>query len=897
MVFIRLWRKVRGACRKGYSFEELADICTVLGLFSGANVNPDFIRQLAAFQMLRDTFGLELVDHRDPPAPGDTGADRLHILALWVGPTAKKWGWAVNQLLERVQHHSRVEYHRPRRPELIKLLRENLDPLSVVAGFDPANAADTWHAVPTHTLRFAEVLAKIAASPFNVGEILYLVTADPHVDGDDPFPLQEGNEALDSPLGVPDDVYEFSLWKLRHKLLEVRVVDDDAYAWSWPRIAHALQQDLGFHHADVLALGEHFFPDVLTASGHHVSIAKRRYTTPLAAADTAPLMWNTPPEGPFHYDSGNDTLWTRLPLRDGEIIEQLTHLRQLGASERRAVQNLTFAPRRTLATFALLFDDFAEAERHLIEHHEEARWTWFQRQFARCHRRCHVIAEHLTHHVQAATGQKEPEGSRVASLILRHLFADENLAASPWEKDDGHTPGVAWTPPQGGAFAALLGLSGTGLLAEYTAAGGALAWRDVSGALSVFGHERDRHNCPVPTILPALDASVPLDEQQFVTVLNGLAMRNADDAWLGGAEGFTVTWTGALLLDEAGSYEFWAGGPTPAGEAPREEDCEHQRWRVTLKRGQHTWLLLKHNWHEEHDDAASKVPLKRGVYELTIKLAQHRPSIHRDEDARRQHTGFEVKYAGPDTGRRPIALPHHRLFRVAKNTTLADGITGLAGVPADFLAAYYTSTLRDIRRTYQRAFKALLFAHRFRLSAEPLGRSALGARVHARSQRALRGAQRLPQRRGLRASRRGLRFQPAPAPGRLSRAVAGPGPARAADRSAPPGHLRLVGADLRLHAGEGRRRARIRSPAVAALRRGRGEASRRSRPPAAPHGRRRPALAAGPALLPRSERPDLLRQLRRSRGRSLGRPGVARRRVDSAPPAPLLRQGHPRRAA
>jgi hypothetical protein len=33
-----------------------------------------------------------------------------------------------------------------------------------------------------------------------------------------------------------------------------------------------------------------------------------------------------------------------------------------------------------------------------------------------------------------------------------------------------------------------------------------------------------------------------------------------------------------------------------------------------------------------------------------------------------------------------------------------------------FLKLLYTSTLRDMRRTYQRAFKALLFARRFELS-------------------------------------------------------------------------------------------------------------------------------------------------------------------------------------
>ena len=36
--------------------------------------------------MLRDEFALRLIDPRTIPAPGATGADRTHILALWVGP-------------------------------------------------------------------------------------------------------------------------------------------------------------------------------------------------------------------------------------------------------------------------------------------------------------------------------------------------------------------------------------------------------------------------------------------------------------------------------------------------------------------------------------------------------------------------------------------------------------------------------------------------------------------------------------------------------------------------------------------------------------------------------------------------------------------------------------------
>ena len=52
-----------------------------------------------------------------------------------------------------------------------------------------------------------------------------------------------------------------------------------------------------------------------------------------------------------------------------------------------------------------------------------------------------------------------------------------------------------------------------------------------------------------------------------------------------------------------------------------------------------------------------------------------------------------------------------------KEQTLAAGTGGLSAGAAAYLGGLYVSSLRDIRRTYQRAFKALLFAHRFALSA------------------------------------------------------------------------------------------------------------------------------------------------------------------------------------
>jgi hypothetical protein len=718
-VFIRLWRKLRESCCFCYSFAHLRDICDVLHLFNGGALNPDFIRQLAAFQMFRDDFHLELVDKTDKPVPGAIDADRTHLLAFWVGPTAAKWKWAVQQLLESIEHHAQRHYKRSRRaPEFVKLLASNLDPLSRLAGFDPASADDNWHSVPTHTLRFAEVLAKIYSSDFSVEEIFYLFTAGDHLDGNDPFPLDEQNEALDLPLDLPDEQPEHSLWHLRRKLLEAPVTDEDVHECHWKRIAAELHEDFGFASAEILAFGQHFFPETLERAGHHVDSAARRFTSSLLAGNTSAPIWNLPAEGPFHYDDAAQLLSTQLPLSDRAVIAKLTHVRHLKAEEQSAIQDLYFQPRAMLARFALLFSDFASAQWHLIEEREEnERWNYFRRQFVLCHHRARIIAEHLTHHVAAVTGQRCQEGDEPAWIILRNLFSDENKATDSWENDLGTTPPVTWTPPPaGGAFAALLGLVGTGLLAEYQPKGGAVIWRDVSGTLSAFGMERDKENCPVPTVLPAMSTDLAGEQMKFVSVLNGFLMKDSSGEWLGGAQGFQVNWTGALLVDHDGTYEFWAGAPTPGEEKPDSEAAQHRRWRVMLKRGQRTYVLLSHHWPGEEEYRHTSLPLKRGAYEITVEFIQPTPEFSSDEHVHRQHTGFQIKYSGPDTGCERMELPHSRLFAILKDKTLGDNIPTLGAGALSFLNQLYVSSLRDIRRTYQRAFKAALFAHRFGLS-------------------------------------------------------------------------------------------------------------------------------------------------------------------------------------
>ncbi|TDR82725.1 neuraminidase-like domain-containing protein [Paludibacterium purpuratum] len=712
-VFIRLWRKLQccGAIR--LSMNDLADCYAVLMPIGGGMA---FLRELASLLLLHEECHVALRDGHDH-APG-SGADRLHILALWVGSGARKWSWAVAQLLHGVRPAA-LRRHRchDRPPQFIKLLEQNLDPLSRLAGFDPATAGLEWHAKPSATLRFAEVLAKLYASAFSVGEVLYLFSADAHLDGDDPFPLQTANEALDLPLDLPDELHEASLWHLRRELLALTVAPHDAHHWTWARISASLRDDFGFQPpagGDTWqTLGQHFFPSMLGASP-----LDRRFGVPLPGSN--PLMWNTPLDGPFQYDAATQSLWTQLPLRDEAVIEKLAAMRPLAtAAEQQAVQNLYFLPRLALAPFAFLFDDYAAAERLLIEcGDEDERWAFFQHQFALCHARCRQIACHLARHAQRA----DEGGEQVAWAVIRNLWGDENRGLAPWENDNGAEPPVLWQPrPNGCGFAALLGLTGTGLMGEFGVGANNTLWRETRGPLTAFDAVRNHRNTPQPTVIPALGASLSAQQMQTLTLHNGYALSDEDGVLLGGVQGFVVRWRGVLLIEEAGDYHFLAGAPSRDGEVPDFEQAEERRWRVQLARGQRTWQLLNHRWDDQQEHAHPHLPLARGAYQLTIEFEQPEP---RGEDCDCQeprpfHTGFALKYKGPDSDEHWIALPLCRLYLQDKDGTLGQGIKQRDNsVLNNYLDARYVSTLRDIRRTYQRAFKGMLFASRFDLSAK-----------------------------------------------------------------------------------------------------------------------------------------------------------------------------------
>ncbi len=471
-------------------------------------------------------------------------------------------------------------------------------------------------------------------------------------------------------------------------------------------------------------------------------------------------------------------MWVQLPLRDEAVAAKLSVLPQLSGLEPAAVQDLYFAPRVDLAFVAFLFPDWQSAEIHLIQEPDPGkRWNYFRRNFALANARRRTIATYLAKHVAHRTDCPAEELESVAGLVLSSLLSDENTG-TPWESDSGVPPSVMWTPaPSGGAIPALLGLTGTGLLGEYqvvqpgtpgaspsqgtttaatsgpAAAPGTVApapslatapaagpsaassaelgvppsssaatnfelvWRDVRGPLAAFGHERDHTNAPVPTVIPAV--GLPASSSALVSLHNGYAVKAADGRRLGGAEGFRVRWCGVLLIEQEGEYAFHAGAPAPEGERPDFERASKSQWRLTLKRGSKTWVVLNHQWAGDPTPENSMPRLRGGAYQIVVEYNQPAPDFAGSQ-IHLQHSGFEVKYSGPDSGGCLVALPLKRLYRDFQNNTLDHGITFLPSSKnaQAFLKAFYTSTIRDMRRTYQRAFKALLFAGKLRLSAK-----------------------------------------------------------------------------------------------------------------------------------------------------------------------------------
>jgi hypothetical protein len=676
-VFIRFWRQVRGH-HKTVSFSLFADICRTLHLFNGDDINPDFVRQMVSLFMLRDLFQL-------PFSHQGKG-----LLTLW-SPTATSDESTIELLLSHIQKYAKTLYGCPINADVKVAVVSHLKSLSRLVGFTDAH---DWNSNPTCTLRFAEILAKVFAANCTVDQLLFFFTVD---ETPSPFPLSSKPHMMEDPLHCPEHCEE-DLWKLRHKLLSAQVSEETVHEWTWHRIENTLRGELGWVHDDstsdpLIQLGEHFFPSILIEHGYRVPKENTLFRTKLPADCTVPSGWQTPPYGPFRYHSTSSELVVQVPCRDKDVFEQLLRIHQLKPVEQQAVKDLYYAPRLAIVPFALIFSNFAEASEQLVQERDEMdRFAFFQQQFALFYRRCQIIAEHLASHV--ASINKAKENVAVAWQVLKQLIADENTSVS-WENDSGIPPAdFKWNRHlTGGAFAALLGLTGTGLRGEYKV-GNTVRWSEIRAPMRAFDNRRNEENVPVPMIIPDLAIKTTSQQEHYVTFHNGFGIGEESTHQLGGVESFQVHWTGTLLIERHGAYKFTATQPRSC-----DDSCT-----VVLERGGKVWTVarlkeeIEPNW------------LHRGTYEISIHYKSK--DLKFEGEVHRAHTGIQINYRGPDTADETCTLPLDKLFIQCKDGPMAVESKGTA---EEYVKRYYP-TLRDIRRTYQRAFKAILLTQTFHLS-------------------------------------------------------------------------------------------------------------------------------------------------------------------------------------
>lgn len=719
----RLYRQIQKKNTGCYTLAELTRLVSDMGWMSDDPANPEldphFLEQFVALDMLRTVFGIcPFFDHE---------GESLSMSALLAGPDNNPhWEAVLGHFVNGIVDHCDAgkEPADCHRPEYRKLLVSQIELAAYLAGFRSDTVPEQrWHHQFTNIIRFAERLYRICASPFSLGQLQFILTADEQLAGDDPAPLQTRNEAREYPFDLPDNELEYSLASLREKLLAIALSEDEIAAWDWPTIDARMRADFsysGFQGTDLLfELGAHFFPGMLERLGYTLTNEQKQFR--VALSNTAPLMWNTGSVTPFRYDpAGNGELFATVPLSTEKVLTKLQEVRQLTPDEQEAVQKLLYAPVRMLAPFAFLFPDFNEAKRILIETKgEEERWHYFQQAVATYYRSCEVISEQLTNHLGVVLG-KDKLDPQLSWKILSHLYADDNPAATDWEQDTGQSPAVQWEHHwQAGAFSALYGLKGTGIKVEYRDLDSdALIWREVRGSMEAFSPRQNSDDSPVAGIIPAIDYSHPT-HISIANIRNGFAFGTPNGDLLGGAQGWEAHARGLLFVEETGIHQFRAGAPTPEGEIPDFERVRHCKWRLELKRGSKVFHVLDHNWSNPAtpSDCSVEMHLKRGVYEMDWYFQQPQPGFTNLEEDCPQPTGWAVKWIIPAKAEWHV-IPIEHLYADCPVGDLSEGLT-LPVEVSESLAWQYHASVRGMRRTMLRALSAGKLLHGLGVSAEP----------------------------------------------------------------------------------------------------------------------------------------------------------------------------------
>lgn len=717
---IRLSRQLEKAGISCYTCEDLVLIAEKLSWITydvdglSQTIDPYFLEQFVALDMLRAECGICFKFK-------DEDGEYVYLTDLLEGPSGANWDNALTYFIDKIVEkcNEGKEADKCRSPQFIKLVVEHIDILSKLAGFrDDADDNCKWYFQFTNIIRFAQVLQRICDSVYTAGQLQFIFTADGQLVGDDPYPQQTQNEALEYPFNIPDNLGGFDLESLREKLLNVELEQSDIDQWTWHKIDAHLQTDFGYTGTGFLDMSKRFFPEMMESMGYSLTNADKQFQETLAVGDTSPPMWNTGSVTPLFYIPG--FLICRIPFKKSELIEKLQSIRQLEDPEEEAVQNLFFAPHLALTPFDAFFENSAEAHSVLIEtEDEQARLEYFRNSFARFYKKCQIITNHFTTHISEVLAMPDLD-ERVVWKILAHLYANDNPALSTWEVDTGLPPNMRFPDKiQAGAFSALANLTGTGVKGTFKNIDGDIVWREIKGGLTAYGEIENRDDCPIPTVVPHLDptlANVPL----IAVVRNGFALTNGTPSKvLGGVQGYEVEYKGVLYVTESGTYKFRAGAPTAEGEIPDFNQAKHSQWQLVLKRGNMAWIVLDNDWDtpDTPGDCSVNLQLKRGAYDVCFAFKQPEPSLQNMEEGCPQPTGWQIKWTTPYQPEWHT-IPISHLYHKEPFGDLSDSVQHLHATALDYLKEQYQPCIAGMRRTAIQVFASGLLMHGSGISAE-----------------------------------------------------------------------------------------------------------------------------------------------------------------------------------
>ena len=163
----------------------------------------------------------------------------------------------------------------------------------------------------------------------------------------------------------------------------------------------------------------------------------------------------------------------------------------------------------------------------------------------------------------------------------------------------------------------------------------------LTGAMSVFTMPATSGSAG-PTIVSKLDFTLPA-EHEFALIRNGLR-RETDGLPLAGAEEFTAHWSG-VPSSRVGHVHVLVMRRRRTASDPISK-CNHNKWRVNLRRGQKT-SAAELSLGGQQAPTAFPAAASEARRLSSTSTSRKPPEFDERNELVRARTGFTVKYQGP----------------------------------------------------------------------------------------------------------------------------------------------------------------------------------------------------------------------------------------------------------